>query len=480
VGWSRHSEKSLGNLEDAQTSRETVFCFPMSSPWSVERVLAFAPDPGSASSGQGLASPSKWKLLARSERAVWGLCQGSGKNPYQVRVDLSEPAFKCSCPSRKFPCKHGIGLLLLLAKNEKGFKVEGEPGWVSEWIAGRSERAEKKVEKAASAAEKPVDVEAQAARQAKREARVRDGVAQCRVWLEDLARRGLAEVQTEGTAFWEQPAARMVDAQASGLGNAIRRIGEAVSSGDGWHTRTLDLMGRLHLILAAAERLETLPPALASDVRVALGWTQSKEEALAQQAVADRWMVLGQIVEEEDRLKVRRTWMVGRGTGKRALVLDFAAGNQPLDASLVAGTEFDGEVVFYPSALPLRALVKSRSGTTGMLGEMPVAAGDPGCEEALAGYARALAQVPWLARWPMVLTGVTPHARTERRSVVDRTGRWLPIKPRYGDFWRLVSMSGGRPINLIGEWDGEHLLPLAVVPGGLAIAFEDLAPRWAA
>src|SRR6185295_1529080 len=122
----------------------------MSSPWSVERVIALAPDAGSASAGQALASPSKWKTMARSERAIWGLCQGSGKDPYQVRVDLSEPAFKCSCPSRKFPCKHGIGLMLLLAKSEKEFKTESEPGWVTEWIAGRTERAEKKVEKAAA------------------------------------------------------------------------------------------------------------------------------------------------------------------------------------------------------------------------------------------------------------------------------------------------------------------------------------------
>jgi hypothetical protein len=225
-------------------------------------------------------------------------------------------------------------------------------------------------------------------------------------------------------------------------------------------------MGRLHLVLAAADRLEVLPTALAADVRTALGWPQNKGETLAQQGTADRWMVLGQIIEEEDRLRMRRTWMVGRATGKRALVLDFAAGTQPLDSSLIAGTEFEGDVVFYPSSLPLRALIKVRSGATHVIGAPPVGVGDAGCEAALGGYARALGQVPWLVRWPMLLMGVTPHARTERRSVVDRTGAALPIRPRYGDFWRLVSMSGGRPVNLIGEWDGEHLLPLGVAPGG--------------
>ncbi len=231
--------------------------------------------------GQALASAKKWSGLGRSERALWGLCQGSGKSPYQARVDLSEPAFKCSCPSRKFPCKHGLGLLLLFAKDEKSFKTGAEPGWVADWLAGRSDRAEKKVEKAKEAAAKPVDVEAQAKRAAQRESRVQEGVAECRVWLDDLIRRGLAAVQSESESFWDRAAGRMVDAQAPGLATLISRTRDMIASGEGWHTRTLDHLGRLHLLLSAAQKLAELPPDLAGDVRTALGWTQSKEECLA-------------------------------------------------------------------------------------------------------------------------------------------------------------------------------------------------------
>ncbi|MBL0870210.1 MAG: SWIM zinc finger family protein [Phycisphaerales bacterium] len=441
-------------------------------------MLALSPDAGSASAGSALASASKWTLMQRSERAVWGLCQGSGKEPYQVRIDLGEPAFKCSCPSRKFPCKHGIGLLLLLAKNEKGFASADEPGWVSEWIEGRQERAVKKVEKAA-APPKPVDAEAQAARQAKRETRVRDGAAQCRVWLTDLARRGLASVQSEGSAFWEEPAARMVDAQAPGLAAAIRRIGQAMSSGDGWPARTTDMMGRLSLLLSAAERIDTLPQDLAQDVRVALGWTQSKDEAMEQPGVADRWMVLGQVVEDEDRLRVRRTWLAGRQTKRHALVLEFAVGQQPMDATLQPGTEFDGEVAFYPSCVPLRGLVKSRQGVAEALRAVDRDVGDDACECALRRYAEALAKLPWITRWPMVLIGVKPGLESERFGVVDKYGRSLPVKSREGDLWRWVSASGGRAVDLFGEWDGEHFLPVAMLPG-VCESFEDLAPRWSA
>ena len=81
---------------------------------------------------------------------VWGHCQGSGKNPYQTVIDLNDIAFKCSCPSRKFPCKHGLGLLLLYARQPDQFTQAEEPEWVTAWLAKRTEKAEKKEQKAKS------------------------------------------------------------------------------------------------------------------------------------------------------------------------------------------------------------------------------------------------------------------------------------------------------------------------------------------
>jgi hypothetical protein len=74
-------------------------------PWDAEQVLALAADPASAKAGQSLARAAKWSATGSSARALWGRCEGSGKQPYQTMVDLAGPAFRCSCPSRKFPCK---------------------------------------------------------------------------------------------------------------------------------------------------------------------------------------------------------------------------------------------------------------------------------------------------------------------------------------------------------------------------------------
>src|SRR5262245_37016550 len=117
--------------------------------WTTEQILALAPDPASAKAGQGLATARKWLTLGADAQTAWGLCQGSGKDPYQTQIDLTEPAFHCSCPSRKFPCKHGLGLFLLLAGQPAAFKEKKTPDWVGEWIASRAKRAQQRVEKQA-------------------------------------------------------------------------------------------------------------------------------------------------------------------------------------------------------------------------------------------------------------------------------------------------------------------------------------------
>src|SRR6185436_3617807 len=132
----------------------------------------------SAKAGRGLASPRKWVTLGQNDRAVWGECQGSGSSPYQTQIDLSEPAFKCSCPSRKFPCKHGLGLFLLTDSDPKAFKQDAPPDWVSKWLETRGAKAEKKAKKAAEAEAAPPDAEAQAKRAAERAKKVAGGMAE--------------------------------------------------------------------------------------------------------------------------------------------------------------------------------------------------------------------------------------------------------------------------------------------------------------
>ena len=190
--------------------------------WTPQRIEQLAPDAASFKAAQSNAKPAKWSHLGCTERLLWGECQGSGATPYQVRVDLTKVAYKCSCPSRKHPCKHTLALLLLLSS---GNVAKGEPpGFVIEWSADRAKRAEAKQAKQAEVAiQKAVDVEAQAKRVEKREARIADGLAQLETWLADIIAQGLATTRTQGESFWQKMASRLVDAQAPGLRSADRQ-----------------------------------------------------------------------------------------------------------------------------------------------------------------------------------------------------------------------------------------------------------------
>ncbi len=108
----------------------------------------WAPDPSVASDARRLEK--KFVSLGVSADGSWllGQCQGSGKQPYQVSVDLADPespTFRCNCPSRKLPCKHGLGLMNCWVKDQKKFKTQ-EPS--DDLVAKREKKTARENKKA--------------------------------------------------------------------------------------------------------------------------------------------------------------------------------------------------------------------------------------------------------------------------------------------------------------------------------------------
>ena len=255
-----------------------------------EQILRLAPDEASIKAGKGLAIPGKWILRECSDRCVWGLCQGSGKNPYQTAIDLNDIAFKCSCPSRKFPCKHGLGLLLLYARQPDLFQQAEESEWVKTWLAKRTEKAEKKEQKAKS--EKPVDEAAQAKRQEKRHQNVLNGISDLETWMKDILRNGLLNLPERAYTLFDNMARRMIDAQAPGLATRLKEIQEIDFSLENWRSELTDKLGKLYLLIRAYRNLERLSDEWRDEIRSQVGYTQPKETVLANEPVADSWLVL--------------------------------------------------------------------------------------------------------------------------------------------------------------------------------------------
>ncbi|MBW4420738.1 MAG: SWIM zinc finger family protein [Myxacorys californica WJT36-NPBG1] len=433
----------------------------MPAQWTADQVLALAPDAASAKNGRGLAICQKWISLGQQQSVIWGECQGSGKNPYRTQIDLREPAFRCTCPSRKFPCKHGLGLFLLLAE-QPGEMVETDPpAWVAEWLVSRSQRTEKQAEKQAKRQEQTADRIAQAKRAAERQRKVSAGIQELRLWLEDRVRQGLATLPQESYQMWDTIAARMVDAQAPGLAQQLQELAGIIHTGADWSDRVLEQLGRLYLLIEGFEQIETLPTAVQADVRTQLGWSLNQEEVLTGQAYTDLWLVLGQRTEEEERLWARRTWLYGIATHTFALLLDFAHGHQPFEQSLLSGACLEAELVFYPSAYPLRALIKTRQEAAALPKPPP---GIEAITEAIATYSKALASCPWLERFPLLLQDVVPRQEEKGWLLQDQQGVVLPLSRRMEatQGWQLLALSGGYPLSVFGEWDGTFLNVLSV------------------
>jgi hypothetical protein len=430
----------------------------MSMVWNAEQVVALAPDAASAKAGSALANKSKWVTLGRSEQSVWGECQGSGKNPYQTQIDISEPAFNCSCPSRKFPCKHGLGLFLLLVAQNSAFSQNEPPAWVAEWLAKRQAKAEQRGKKEETQ-EKTSDPAAQARRAEQRGKKVEKGITELQQWMFDITRQGLAAAQTKPYSFWENQAARLVDAQANGLARMVRQMAGIGASGEGWQDRLLERLSRLQLLLEGYKRIAALPEATQADIRNLIGWNPNQEEVLANGGTQDVWRVLGQRILEEEKLRLQRTWLLGIESQKNVLLLQFAFGRENFAINLPPGIAVEAEMVFFPSAYPLRALMKTRKELSATFNE---SFGFQSVLEVFEAFGAALSRNPWLEQLPVAVNSVTPLLQNGQWLVVDKEGKALKLSTRFAKGWELLALSGGRALKIFGEWNGETFYPLSL------------------
>jgi hypothetical protein len=352
------------------------------------------------------------------------------------------------------------------------FASSAEPQWVADWLSSRLARQEKKADIAAApAALDPVAAASAAAqarkREEKREDKVDAGMRELQTWLHDLAREGLAAVRSRGQGMWDGIAARMADAQAAPLARRLRRAGSLLYQSGLRDADSLvaNELAAIYLLIQAWQRIGQLAPPLQADVRALLGWTMSQDDVLRQPGVEACWRVLAQNTFDDERLRVRVTWLNGGPDARWALVLQYAVGAQGFEQQFAPGTEFDGELCFYPSAYPLRAQVRRQENSRRLAEVTP---SPSGLDVLLDSYAHALAVQPFLDRYPALLAGVVPDA-ANHGIVHDAEGRVIALHPGFLYPLHLLALSGGHPLTLCGEWDGRTLLPLSVWQDGRLI-----------
>ncbi|MET9576937.1 SWIM zinc finger family protein [Streptomyces sp. DT199] len=435
--------------------------------WTADQVLALAPDAASRKAGSKLGAAGPWSEAGSSdEGTVWGLCKGSGSKPYQTVVDIADaagPAYKCSCPSRKFPCKHALGLLLLWAADDAAVPPGQAPEWAEEWAAGRRRRAERKDKDVSGAPSGSADPEAARRRAERRAERVTSGAVELEQRLADLLRGGLATAEQSGYGLWEETAARMVDAQAQGLAGRVRELGAIPSTGAGWPVRLLEECALLHLLGQGWLRRERLPEGLAATVRSRMGLPASADGP----PLRDRWLVLAQYDTTDPRLTTRRIWLHGAASHRTVLLLSYGAAGRAPELALPVGLALEAEVSAYPGAGQQRVALGEQFAPPA-----PAAMRPPGVttSQAAARYGDALRDDPWLESVPVTLDRVVPAPDGDSWQLADADeDAALPLTPaarsRPG-LWRLVALSGGAPVRVFGEYGHQGFTPLTAWPEG--------------
>ena len=117
-----------------------------------QQITALAPNPAAAANGRKISQKGGFVRLEASEDDTFflGECTGSGMHNYITSADFLDPAqpvFRCTCPSRQYPCKHTLALLYEMMSG-KPFAIRAIPEDIQQ-------RRQKKEAKAAEDAKKP-------------------------------------------------------------------------------------------------------------------------------------------------------------------------------------------------------------------------------------------------------------------------------------------------------------------------------------
>jgi len=469
---------------------------PAAERWSDEQVVALAP--GRIGAARAVAEPSSWSGLGADDRAVWGQCGGAGREPYDVAVDHAHVRATCSCPSRQRPCKHALALLLLWAHGQ--VPVGARPARLGRWLAANAARdapaaaspeqpdvqpgqtdvgdhdggapgSDAVGEAPPADAESPPERPPPTERDSSRAARVAAGLAELDRWLTDRMRTGLSDPALGSYATWDAVAARLVDAQAGGLANRVRRVGAAVGARPDWHDQVLADLGLLHLLARAGQRLGELPDDLADAVAAAVGWQVRQADVLANTPETDHWFVAGRSDALEDRIVVRRLWLWGSQHGW-AMLLSFAAFGQSLADWPRVGSWIQGDLHRYPGAVRLRALLGEGIVDVEPPPDAELVAGT--IDDACASIGRALAIEPWLERCPFAARAAVSRSH-DRWVLTDQAGSLPLVAATPSDeVATLLAATADGPSTIVGEWTPQGVVPVAVHLDGRAV---DIGPR---
>lgn len=319
---------------------------------SLDIIEELAPDQASLNAAKKLLKPAKWPMKGQSMavNTIWGQCQGSGANPYHTMVDVINHGYKCTCPSRKFPCKHVLALMWQFSDDEASFTETEPPEWVNDWL-GRRRKTTKtstttgdadsdsndsdkpKIKKDIHASEEAPQKQLSPEEQAKKDAAaakraeklkaatdtsLKGGLIDFQSWVDDQLRTGIGRFLKDPTERCRQIAARMVDAKATALASRIDELPAKLAQFPTQQKPSV-VFKELGQLILLSEALLTNPDD--ADARRAIATTENRDKILSIPADSPNkitrsgiWQNIGEkVVTRKDGLISHATWLLRVG-----------------------------------------------------------------------------------------------------------------------------------------------------------------------
>lgn len=463
---------------------------------TVSEIENLAPDQASLKAASKLKKPAKWPLLAKDETGgslIWGECQGSGANPYRVVVDSDDLGYKCTCPSRKFPCKHSLALMWLFSESPELFQTGEVPEWVNDWVARRRGKGVKKPQENTGGkniqladvaeVEKKLDPKEEARKKAAAEKREQNkklaitaATEELESWIQDQLKAGISNLQKELAEKCRKIAARLVDGKAGALASRLDEL----------PSRILELpatlqtnaligeLGQLKLLIAAWHKTPDAP-----DLYRSISTSENKQ-AIVENPDAPRvkatWEVLRELIRSRrDGLIEQATWLM-RLDGEEsdppfALLLDFFPVTVGKRSQVhMIGDQFIAELAFYPGQYLERAILVERQPS--LETPLPWKKKENANSSILAPYRSQMAKTPWIFHFPLKL-GAGRLAKDSNKNVW-----WCPENPNnpallVEDSKLEILVFGLEFSDAVGLWNGFRLQLLAAQSKLGRITFDD-------
>lgn len=234
-----------------------------------QQILAMAPNSAAAANGKKIAKSGFVRLEKSADDTLFlGECVGSGKSNYITTVDFinpSAPLCRCSCPSRQFPCKHGLALLYVIME-DRSFGLCEIPEDIARKrakLAGKAAGGDVAKETATVSEEQAEKKKAAAAKNAKaKKLRMQlEGLELTKQLLAELLKNGLGTMGGTSLKNYEQLAKQLGDYYLPGpqrlLNGLILEISAYQKDGSEVHYEAaIDILERLgYLVKKAKEYL---------------------------------------------------------------------------------------------------------------------------------------------------------------------------------------------------------------------------------